>query len=147
MVENEQDQAAAARVSRHRKILRDLESDLIRIGSSTAIALGRGSRGYLGDKTGIGRWLEGAFRPDQGVNQTIEALTRKPELDVPDIFPAAANDNFSFVVREARRLNLVDPDCHSLPSPWDQPDAVDCSSPCLFRDPVAFSETELSLSR
>src|SRR6266851_4940907 len=117
MVENEQDQAPAAGISRHRKILRDFESDLIRIGTGTAIALGRGSGGYAGDETGISRWLKGAFRPDQGVNQTIEALTRKPELDVPDIFPAAANDNFSFVVREARRLNLVDPDCHSFPLP------------------------------
>jgi hypothetical protein len=125
MVENEQDQAPAARVSRHRKILRDFESDLIRIGTSTAIAPGRGSGGYAGDKTGIGRGLKGAFRPDKRVNQTIEALTREPELDVPDIFPAAANDNFSFVVREARRLDLVDPDCHSFPSPWDQPDPVD----------------------
>src|SRR5216684_3064322 len=142
MVENEQDQAAAARVSCHRKILRDLESDLIRIGSSIAIAPGRGSGGYAGDKTGICRWLEGAFRPDKGVNQAIEALTRKPKLDVPDIFPAAANDNFSFVVREARRLNLVDPDCHSFPLPWDQPDAVDCNLPGLPRDPVKLAKRD-----
>src|SRR5437879_3920589 len=140
MVENEQDQPPAARVSRHPKILRDFESNLIRIGTSTAITLGRGSGGYARDKTGISRWFEDAFRPDKGINQTIEALSRKPKLDVSDIFSAAANDNFSFVVREARRLNLVDPDCHSFPSPWDQPDRVDCSSPGLLRDPVTLAK-------
>jgi hypothetical protein len=132
MVENEQDQAAAAGVSHYRKILRDFESDLIRIGTGTAIALGRGSGGYTGHGCGIGRWLERAFRPDKGVNQAIEAPTREPELDVPDIFPGAANDNFFFVIREARRLHLVDPDCHSFPSPRDQPDPVDCNLNLAF---------------
>jgi hypothetical protein len=75
----------------------------------------------------MSRWFEGAFRPNKGVNQTIEAFTRKPELHVADIFSAAANDNFSFVVRETRRLDLVDPDCHSFPLPLDPPDAVDCN--------------------
>jgi hypothetical protein len=81
MVKNQQDQAPAARVSRHRKILRDFESDLIRIGASTAITLGRGSGGYGGDNPGISRWLEGAFSRGPGVNQTIEALTRELKLD------------------------------------------------------------------
>ena len=44
---------------------------------------------------------EGAFRPDKGVHQIVEALTRKPELHVADIFSVAANDNFFFVVGEA----------------------------------------------
>src|SRR2546423_5495903 len=126
MVENEQDQSAAARVSRHRKILRDFKFNLIRIAGGVTVALGRGNGGYAGDGGGIGRWSQRAFRPDKGVNQIIQALTREPKLQVTDIFAAAANDDFFLVVREARRLHLRDPDCHSLPSRWDQPNAVDC---------------------
>src|SRR5881398_1631571 len=101
MVENEQDQAPAAGVSRHRKILRDLESDLVRIGAGAAVTLGPGSGGYVGVDRGIGRRSEAAFRPQEGVNQIVEALTREPQLHVADIFSGAANDNFFFVVREA----------------------------------------------
>src|SRR5438874_11400570 len=121
MVENEQDQAPAAGVSRHRKVLRDLNSDLVRIGAGAAVTLGPGSGGYVGVDRGIGRRRKGGFRPHKGVDQIVEALTREPQLDVTDIFSGAANDNFFFVVREARRLHLADPDCHSLPSPWNQP--------------------------
>src|SRR5438128_2202027 len=127
MVENEQNKAPAAGVSRHGKVLRDFKSDLVRIGAGAAVTPRRGSGGRAGNNSGIGRRSEGAFRLGKGLNQVVEALTREPELDVTDVFSAAANDDFFFVVREARRFHLADPDCHSLPSPWDQPDAVDCN--------------------
>src|SRR5712692_2866244 len=113
MVEDKQDQPSAAGVSRHGKILRDFKSDLVRIGTGTTVAPGRGSGGRAGDNSGIRRRSEAAFRPGKGLNQVVEALTRKPELDVADIFSAAANDDFFSVIREARRLHLADPDCHS----------------------------------
>src|SRR5713226_2567900 len=118
MVENEQDQPPAAGVSRHRKVLRDFKSDLVRIGIGTAVALGGRNGGCVGNSRGIGGRSERAFCSGQGVNQVVQALTREPELHVADISSAAANDNFFFVVREARRLHFADPDCHSLPSPW-----------------------------
>src|SRR5258707_12082944 len=117
MVENKQDQPPAAGVSRHGKVLRDLKPDLIRIGTGAALALGLRSGSDLGDRGRDGRWSETAFRPDEGADQIIEALSRKPQLHVADIFSAAANDNFSFVVGEARRLYLRDSYRHSLPSP------------------------------
>src|SRR6266404_18863 len=115
VVENDQNQAPAARVSRHRKIPRDFESNLIRIGAGATVTLGRGSGGYVGDGIGIGRWFERAFRADKSVDQIVETLARKPDLHVTNIFSTAANNNLSFVVREARRLHLGDPDCHSFP--------------------------------
>jgi len=63
-------------------------------------AAGGGSGGRAGN-SGIGRRSEGAFRLGKGLNQVVEALTRKPELHVADIFSVAANDNFFFVVGEA----------------------------------------------
>src|SRR5258706_6373960 len=140
MVENEQDQARAAGVSRHGKVLRDFKSDLIRIGAGAAVTLGRGSGSRTGNSSRIGRRSERAFRLGKGRNQVVEALTREPELHVADIFSAAANDNFFFVVREARRLHLGDPDCHSLPSPWGQPDAVDLDKPDFLGNPQTLAK-------
>src|SRR4051812_21771615 len=113
MVKNEQDQPTTAGVSRHCKILRDFKSNLIRIGTGTTVTRGRGNGGSAGDKAGINRWCEGAFRSDKGVDQSVEALTRKPKLHVAGIFSAAANDHFFLVVGQRRRLHLCDPDCHS----------------------------------
>jgi hypothetical protein len=114
VVENEQDQPPAAGVSRHRKILRDFKSDLIRIGTGTAVTPGRGNGSSVSDRSGISRWSEGAFRLDKGVNQIVEALTRKPKLHIADIFSAAANNYVFLVVREARSFHLRDPYCHLL---------------------------------
>src|SRR5439155_10190138 len=114
MVENEQHQPPAGRVSRHRKILRDFNSNLVRIGTGAAVTLGRGSGSYVGNQRGISRPPGAAFRSDKGVNQIVEALTGKPELHVADIFSAAIDDYFFVVVGDARRFYLRNPDCHSL---------------------------------
>src|SRR5258708_3955937 len=134
MVENEEDQAAAAGVGRHCKVLRDFESDLIRIGTGTAVTLRRGSGDWAGDRSGTRRRSERAFRLGKGRKQVVEAFARELEPHVADIFSAAANDNFFFVVREARRLPLGDSDCHSLPPP-SLTKPVDRNRPGLLRDP------------
>src|SRR5258706_1106965 len=140
MVQNEQDQARAGGVSRHGKVLRDFKSDLIRIGTGNAVTPGPRGGGYAGDRCRICRRSEGAFRLGKGRNQVVEALTREPELHVADIFSGAANDNFFFIIRKARRLHLGDPDCHSLPSPWGQPDAVDLDKPDFLGNPQTLAK-------
>src|SRR5437762_10395931 len=109
MVENEQHQAPAGGVSRYRKILRNFKSDLIRISTRPAVTLRCGNGRRVGDRSDTRRWPEGVPRPDKGIHQIVEALTRKPELDVTNVFSVAAKDHFFFVVREARRLHLGDP--------------------------------------
>src|SRR5882724_7399326 len=117
MIENEQDQPPAGGVSRHGKVLRDFNSNLIRIGTGPAVTLGRGSASAVGNKSGIRRWSEAAFRADEGINQIVEALTRKPELHVADIFSAAIDYYLLLVVGEAGRFNLGNSYCHSFRSP------------------------------
>src|SRR5437660_4390178 len=101
MVENEQDQSPTAGISRNGKVLRDFKADLIRVGTGTTVGLRGGNGSAVGDKFGMGRGFESAFRPNKRLYQIVEALTRKPELHVADILSVAANDNFFFVVGEA----------------------------------------------
>jgi hypothetical protein len=79
----EQYQPPAAGVSRYRKVLRDFKANLIRIGTGTTLALCRGNASAVEDKSGIGGWSEGAFRPGQSLHQIVEALKRKPKLEFP----------------------------------------------------------------
>src|SRR2546423_1335678 len=106
MVDNEQAEAAADGVGGDDKFLGTLKSNLIRICNGTAVVPRRGRRDRAGRDTGIRRWLESAFRSGQSVDERIEALTRKPELDATDVFSAGVNDHFLFVIRNSRRLHL-----------------------------------------
>jgi len=93
MVENEQDQPPATGVSRHGKVLRDLKSDLIRIGAGTAVTLRRGSGGCAGTTAELadGSRLPFAWaRAASGHRGTQRNLS----FHVADIFSGAADDNF-----------------------------------------------------
>jgi len=48
----------------------------------------------------------------QHLKELIQTFPRKPELQIPGIFPGAVDDDFFIIVGKPRRFYFADPDSH-----------------------------------